>query len=176
MRNEACECMASHYLHDFMKNSRIISAIFVSICIVLGIEAGLAQQQRNSQMHVYIGTYTRGDSDGIYVFSMNPKNGKLRKRKLAAETENPSFLAIAPNGKYLFAANENSEWKGAKGTGGVTAFRIDQKSGLLHPINDQPSAGGLLATSSLMARETTFWWQTIRAAMPASFRFVKTDR
>jgi 6-phosphogluconolactonase len=93
-------------------------------------------------MLVYIGTYTGGDSEGIYVFRMNPKNGKLSSRQLAAKSEQPSFLALSSDGKYLYAANETMEWQGEKGTGGVTAYSIDRKEGHLTELNSQPSGGG----------------------------------
>lgn len=93
-------------------------------------------------MLVYIGTYTSGESEGIYVFRMNSENGKLGGRKLAAKSEQPSFLAISPDHKYLYAANETMEWQGVKGAGGVTAYGIDSESGKLNEINAQPSGGG----------------------------------
>ena len=93
-------------------------------------------------MLVYVGTYTGGGSEGIYVFRMNPRNGRLRNRQLAAATEQPSFLALSPDGKFLYAVNETGGWQGMKGTGGVTAFSIDPKTGKLSELNSQPSRGG----------------------------------
>lgn len=129
-----------------MKISPIFSAIIGSVCIsVILPDAGAQQEQqrqRRPPMHVYIGTYTGGDSEGIYVFRMNPANGRLRNRRLAAATSSPSFLALSPDRKFLYAANETGEWKGRQGTGGVTGFAIDPASGLLKELNDQPSGGG----------------------------------
>lgn len=92
-------------------------------------------------MRVYIGTYTRGDSKGIYLLDLDLKTGKLTSRGLAAETVNPSFLALHPGGDYLYAVNEVSQFDGKK-SGGVTAFRIDKESGKLELLNQQPSLGG----------------------------------
>lgn len=85
---------------------------------------------------VYIGTYTRGESEGIYVFRMDPQTGKWGDKKLAAEVENPSFLALHPNGRFLYAVGEMA----AGGT--VSAFAIDSASGELALLNQQPSGGG----------------------------------
>jgi len=52
---------------------------------------------------VYVGTYTGENSKGIYAFRMN-KEGKLAPLGLVAETPSPSFLAISPNHKYLYAS------------------------------------------------------------------------
>jgi 6-phosphogluconolactonase len=93
-----------------------------------------------SKLWVYVGTYTDKDSKGIYRFDMDPATGKLSGRALAAETKNPSFLAIHPSRRYLYAVGEVDELGGKK-TGGVSAFAIDPKSGDLKPLNQQSSGG-----------------------------------
>lgn len=83
---------------------------------------------------VYVGTYTRGGSRGIYAFRFQ-SSGKLVPLGLAAESNSPSFLAEHPNHKFLYAANE------AGRQGQVSAFSIDAKTGKLTPLN-QVSSGG----------------------------------
>jgi 6-phosphogluconolactonase len=82
---------------------------------------------------VYVGTYTRNGSKGIYAFRFT-SNGSLKPLGLAAETESPSFLAESPNHKYLYAVNEGR-------TGEVSAFSIDADSGKLSFLNKQSSGG-----------------------------------
>ena len=82
---------------------------------------------------VYVGTYTGEKSKGIYALRMD-KEGRLAPLGLMAETPSPSFLAIHPNKRYLYAVNEKNE-------GSVSAFAIDTKSGNLTLINEQPSHG-----------------------------------
>jgi 6-phosphogluconolactonase len=89
---------------------------------------------------VYIGTYTGGKSKGIYRAELDTATGKLSEPELAAETVSPSFLAIHPNRRFLYAANEISNFKGTKG-GGVSAFAIDPKTGKLTLLNQQSSVG-----------------------------------
>lgn len=84
---------------------------------------------------VFIGTYTRGESKGIYAFKMNDKTGALAPLGVVAETQSPSFLAIHPNGKYLYAVNETNG-------GSVTAFEIDRATAKLKQLNAQPTKGG----------------------------------
>ena len=88
---------------------------------------------------VFVGTYTGAKSKGIYAYRMSDA-GKLDPVGLVAETPSPSFLAIHPNGKYLYAANEVSSFKGEK-TGAITAFSIDSKTGTLTKLNEQSSRG-----------------------------------
>ena len=94
----------------------------------------------NGEYFVYIGTYTRESSKGIYAYRFHPADGKLTPIGLVAETTNPSFLAIHPNGRSLYAVNEVDTLNGEK-TGGVSAFRIDPRNGKLIFLNTVSSKG-----------------------------------
>lgn len=91
-------------------------------------------------MHVFIGTYTGPNSEGIYHAELDLKAAKLMAPVLAAKTMNPSFLAIHPSGKFLYAVGELSEFEGQP-TGAVTAFAIDMSSGALQELNRSSSRG-----------------------------------
>ncbi|HVT86253.1 MAG TPA: lactonase family protein [Chitinophagaceae bacterium] len=86
--------------------------------------------------YLFIGTYTSGKSQGIYVYNFNENTAKSNPVSIA-KSENPSYLAIADGGNYLYAVNEN----GAGQQGDVSAFSFDKKTGRLHFINKQPSGG-----------------------------------
>ncbi|MEC9007681.1 MAG: lactonase family protein [Planctomycetota bacterium] len=92
-------------------------------------------------VRVYVGTYTKGESKGIYQFSFDTRTGKAGKVSLAAETPEPSFLAIHPDGKHVVAVNETAEWEGLENSGGISAFEIDSKTGELILMNQQPTRG-----------------------------------
>src|SRR5579859_2072473 len=98
-----------------------------------------AASESNTQL-VYFGTYTGQKSKGIYVARFDAGTGKLSTPELAAETRNPSFLAVHPNHRFLYAAGEVDSF-GGKPQGVISAFRIDPQSGHLEPINEQPSGG-----------------------------------
>jgi 6-phosphogluconolactonase len=89
---------------------------------------------------LYVGTYTKGESKGIYVFRYSSASGETMPLGLAAETVNPSFLTIDSHGKFLYAVNEVSDHKGAA-SGAVTAFSIDHTSGKLSRLNEIASRG-----------------------------------
>ena len=91
-------------------------------------------------LRVYVGTYTGKDSKGIYRFDFDLASGKLSNRELAAETVNPSFLAIHPSRGFLYAVNEVADFGGKK-AGAVTAFALDPKSGKLTRLNQRSSGG-----------------------------------
>jgi 6-phosphogluconolactonase (cycloisomerase 2 family) len=92
------------------------------------------------ELTMYIGTYTASRSKGIYLSRLNLETGELSPAELAAEAVNPSFLAIHPNQRFLYAVGEVSSFEGQSG-GGVAAFAIDRKSGKLTPLNAQSSKG-----------------------------------
>lgn len=89
---------------------------------------------------LYVGTYTSGESKGIYEYGYDAASGKLTSLGLAAATVNPSFLAVDRGYRFLYAVNEIPEYNGAA-SGGVTAFAIDRKTGKLAQLNEVASRG-----------------------------------
>src|SRR5947209_6327181 len=98
-------------------------------------------ENKSEKYWLYVGTYTNGSqSKGIYLFEMDSVTGKVKPLGLAGEAVNPSFLAIHPNRKFLYAVDEIAEF-GRKPTGAVSAFAIDPQTGKLKLLNQQPSEG-----------------------------------
>jgi 6-phosphogluconolactonase len=93
------------------------------------------------ELMVFFGTYTGAKSKGIYVSRLNLGTGILSEPKLAAEIVSPSFLALSPDHSFLYAVNEVGSFAGKK-SGAVSAFAIDQRTGALKLLNQQPSGGG----------------------------------
>lgn len=83
---------------------------------------------------VFIGTYTKAPSEGIYAYRLDSKTGQLQSLGLAAKVANPSFVAFHPNGKFLYAVTE-------EGVGAVTAFSIDRDKAKLTKLNSMVSKG-----------------------------------
>jgi len=119
-------------------NRRVLRLV-LSVLVTF-LAAGAWMQVPKGELLVYFGTYTGAKSQGIYVSRLNPTTGALSAPQLAAETANPSFLAVRAQGDYLYAANEIDKFEG-KAAGAVSAFAIDKSSGLLKPLN-QASSGG----------------------------------
>ena len=115
---------------------RVCWLITISLGMSMVCDSSLAQKYR-----VYVGTYTGGDSEGIYSFDFDSSTGATTPVKLVAEATNPSFLAVHPSGKYLFSVNETGEFDGQK-SGGLTAFAVDPVSGELKSLNQVASGGG----------------------------------
>ncbi|MGB8456526.1 MAG: lactonase family protein [Candidatus Acidiferrum sp.] len=93
------------------------------------------------QYIAFVGTYTtKTTSKGIYAYRFDPSKGQLTPIGVAAEAVDPSFLAVHPNGKYLYAVNEIGNFNG-EASGAVSAFAIDAKTGSLKFLNQVPTRG-----------------------------------
>lgn len=91
---------------------------------------------------VFLGTYTHGESEGIYSCRFDAATGLLSDYRLAAKTPSPSFLALHPEKEVLYAVNETRDYEGTD-SGSVTAFRImDRERGILKQLNTKSSHGG----------------------------------
>ena len=125
----------------------------LSAMILISLGAATTGQVRGSDMEpgekettaalwVYVGTYTQGKtpSQGIYLLELDLASGSLTARGAGPNLPDPSFLAIHPSRKFLYAVNELSEFNGKKG-GGVSALAIDPASGKLTLLNQQSSVG-----------------------------------
>ena len=90
-----------------------------------------------AQKHFYLlaGTYTGGKSKGIYVYDFNSANGEVTIVD-SVITSNPSYLAVAPDQRFVYAVNEDGN-----GDGKVSAFTFDKSNGKLSLLNQQPSLG-----------------------------------
>jgi 6-phosphogluconolactonase len=98
---------------------------------------------------VFVGTYTEKESKGIYAYRFDAASGELTSLGLAAETTNPSFLAIDLSRRYLYAVNEVSQYKGAS-SGSISAFAVGHESSTDHHSHDRRRSGRLSGKLSLL--------------------------
>ncbi|MED1204447.1 lactonase family protein [Heyndrickxia acidicola] len=79
----------------------------------------------------FIGTYTKGDSKGIYTFTFNTETKKLEDVKAVAELGNPTYLTISPDNQYLYAVEKDG------GSGGVSSYSVNSETGELEFLSKQ---------------------------------------
>ncbi len=122
---------------------RRFSILLLAVAPLL-LFASVAAPQKptpNKPYLAFVGTYTnKTTSKGIYAYRFDPGTGKLTSHGVAAESEDPSFLAVRPSGKYLYAVNEIDHF-GAQKSGAVSAFSIDHKTGKLALLNQAATQG-----------------------------------
>jgi 6-phosphogluconolactonase len=111
------------------------------LLLVIG-SAAASSPASKEKYFVYVGTYTAeaSTSKGIYAYRYDPDGPRLTPVGLVVETTNPSFLAIHPNHRFLYAVNETGDYQGQK-SGAVTAFSIDQRTAKLTQLNQVASGG-----------------------------------
>ncbi len=118
----------------------LLRPVLLVALAALAASAVAAPSGKAGPVTVYVGTYTDGTSRGIYRLTFDPAAGTLTEPALAVETKNPTFLALHPSGRFLYAVGEISSFEGAK-TGAVSAFAVDPKTGDLTLLNQQASGG-----------------------------------
>lgn len=94
----------------------------------------LASQVVEAKKHVlYVGSYTKGVENGLFVYLFNDSNGKLSNLKMPVVSENPSFLTISKDKNFLYAVSEVHTPE-KNNSGSVSSYRVD-RSGQLNLIN-----------------------------------------
>jgi 6-phosphogluconolactonase len=121
---------------------KLLTAGIATAMTFLLVSAAQAAEPAGGKLAVYVGTYNGPKSKGIYEYELDPTSGTLTQVGDPAAITNSSFMAIHPNGRFLYSVIETENF-GGKNTGGLKAFAIDAKSGQLSPLNEQSSEGGI---------------------------------
>lgn len=83
----------------------------------------------------YVGTYTKGASEGIYRFVLNTNKQTIEQIEVAAKVENPTYLSLHTSNQFLYSVAKTGD------LGGVASFTIDASTGELTPVNSVGAAG-----------------------------------
>ena len=126
--------------YNGMTRGHFLSA-FLWLLVFVSLNLSSASPQKSKYLF-YVGTYTENGSKskGIYAYRYDAATQEITPLGLAVETTNPSWVAIHPNGRFLYAVNEVQNYNGPN-SGGVSAFSIDRNSGRLTFLNAVSSRG-----------------------------------
>jgi 6-phosphogluconolactonase len=108
---------------------RTIFVLFLAVCFVNSVKC---QNINNKSYNLIIGTYANMDS--IHVYDFDSRTGKLKLKSKIGGVENPSYLTVSHDGKFLYANNENKN-------GGISSFSINPETGALVFMNRVSSGG-----------------------------------
>ncbi len=112
--------------------------LFIALCLFFACEKK-APQEAIDQMF-FVGGYTsnekKEESKGISTCTVNTETGEMKLLNVFEKVIDPSYLAVHPNGKYLYAANEI----GGDKPGYATAFKI-LENGQLEFLNEKYTGG-----------------------------------
>lgn len=117
-----------------MRLFRCLIAIFTIIAAFTGCQSS----ESVDEFYLFIGTYTQESSQGIYLYKFDANDGSLDSLGAATGVKNPSYLAISPDHKNVYAVNEMAD--SARAT--VSAFSFDKENKSLTFLNKQSSGGG----------------------------------
>src|SRR4051812_27150310 len=110
-------------------------------CFLLILTLASTSPMSAASQLIFIGTYTKEGSQGIYAVPFDAATGALGEPTVAAETPNPTFLAWHPDHRVLYALGEGPGPDGKIG-GGVVAFAFDASTQKLSRLNSQGTGGG----------------------------------
>ncbi|MGC9330157.1 MAG: lactonase family protein, partial [Candidatus Hinthialibacter sp.] len=118
-----------------------IRSLCMGLLMTLGTTAAWTQNDESlKNPGVFAGTYTSGNSQGLYAYRLNNKTGELLYVNAFDGGVNPSYLAVAPNKKFLYAVNETAQFEGKPG-GSVRAFAVEPETLSLLFLNQQSTRG-----------------------------------
>jgi 6-phosphogluconolactonase len=103
------------------------------ILFLLLLPVAFISVAQNNTYYMLVGTYTGGKSEGIYVYKFNAQRGIATAVSKVA-TENPSYMVVSPDQRFVYAVNEN---KGKPGE--ISAFSFNKTKGELKLLNKQPA-------------------------------------
>jgi 6-phosphogluconolactonase len=126
-----------------MKSTRRVFILFMlaGVPFLSAAQVPETKSAARQKYFAYLGTYTnKTNSKGIYAYRFDAATGKLAAGSLAAESTEPSFVAVHPDGKFLYAVSETGDFEGEK-SGAVNAYAIGSRTGKLTLLSQIASGG-----------------------------------
>ena len=108
--------------------------------IALGAHPLASFAKSGGKLPLFVGTQTGQTSKGVYAYTFDTATGELTQTGLAVEANNPTFLALSPNKKFLFACSEINNYEGQR-SGAVASFSIDRSAAKLTKISESSAKG-----------------------------------
>ena len=136
----------------YKKDTKTLTAVIFLIGVLAVVvhfanasPAAVHSQRSATTYFAYVGTYTavggrRTGSEGIYLYRYNSNTAQFTPLGLAAKIENPTFMAIDPQHRFLYAVTEIGNLHGLNGS--ISSYAINRTSGALTFLNEVSSEGG----------------------------------
>lgn len=113
--------------------------LFQPLLLIGCIMTPATQQLSAADPLVFISAFTSGEAGAIHAYRLKSDTGQLQLLHKTTEVENPFFLALAPNQKFLYSIH--AEAFGGKDDEMVVAYAIEDRSGKLKMLNKQSAEG-----------------------------------
>ena len=114
----------------------MFSKLIMGVCAVSMLSSACttrnaSQQRAENELTMLVGTYTSGNSKGIYTFRFNQETGSVSPLS-EIEVSNPSYLTLSADNRFVYAVSEQND-----STAAVHAFSFNKKNGTLQLLNSQ---------------------------------------
>lgn len=112
--------------------NRTLSILFGSLCMSSSLASA-------ADPLVFISAFASGDKAGIHAFTFDAKAGALKPLHRTTDIQNPFFLAVSPDKRFLYAID--AEKFGGEEDEFVAAYAIEGRTGALKRLNKQSARG-----------------------------------
>ena len=92
--------------------------------------------QAQEKMMMLVGTYTDGESKGIYSYYFNQETGETEALK-SLSLKNPSYLTVSRDGRLIYAVSETNDERASLNT-----IRLNPKTGEMLLLHSAAVMGG----------------------------------
>ncbi|MGE6629038.1 lactonase family protein [Bacillus sp. NPDC077027] len=117
----------------------------------------------------YIGTYTKGDSKGIYSFTLNTDKQRIEQVEVAAELGNPTYLTVSDDQKFVYAVVKDGD------QGGIAAYQVDRETGKLTLINQELDEGASPCHVTVDSKSKTAFSANYHKGTAEAYEINQTD-
>lgn len=91
------------------------------------------------ELFVFVTAFAPGERGGIHAYEFDTTTGRLKPVRRTAGAENPFFLALSPDGKFLYSIHARQF--GGKDNEQVAAYQVLGQTGELKLLNRQSAEG-----------------------------------
>lgn len=116
------------------------ASLFIMLALITWPNDPVAAPIKDGQSILYVGTFKRESSKGIYAWRFDSKSGKLDPMGLVADIMRPVFITVHPNRRFLYAVSRPTAVD-RQNVGVVYAYAIDPKTATLTALNSFPTRG-----------------------------------
>lgn len=130
--------MKLHYFRILIATT--LTMLLISACSDVKVKKkniSIGKINMENSLFLFIGTYTTGGSDGIYVYRFDTVDGGNDYLSQSTSVENPSYLVINKKGSQVYSVTENEDSSAC-----ANAFTFDKKTAVLNLENTSPTDGG----------------------------------
>jgi 6-phosphogluconolactonase len=108
--------------------------------IVGMVSSTMAQGTDADELIVFISAFAPGNDGAIHAYRLEPDAGQLKPVHRTTDIEHPFFMAVSPDGRFLYAIHAPGKF-GGESHEQVAAYQIVGRTGRLKLLNRQSALG-----------------------------------